>query len=105
MAGKVTQIHKLVESALQKWEETRDSDKKLILAVWYLQNPNYEQDFRKFFLGQGANPETIRRIRQKLQEQGKYLGSKLVEEARFDKFKDMRNTKYASVSFIDDILN
>lgn len=94
------QIQKLVEQALNTWEETRDSDRKLMLAVWYLQNPEYESNFRKFFLNQAASPETVRRIRQKLQEQGKYLASKNVDDARFEKFRDMHYSK-ASFSNIN----
>lgn len=96
------QVQKLVEQALQTWEETRDSDRKLMLAVWYLQDPEYESNFRKFFLDEAASPETIRRMRQKLQEQGKYLASKKVEDARFEKFRDMHYSR-ASLSNINQI--
>lgn len=98
------QIQSLVEKALQTWEETRDSDRKLMLAVWYLQNPEYEVNFRKFFLEQAASPETIRRIRQKLQEQGKYPASKKIEDQRYQKFTQMKGYGSASVSFIDEVL-
>lgn len=98
------QIQTLVEQALQTWEETRDSDRKLMLAVWYLQDPEYETNFRKFFTERAANPETIRRIRQKLQEQGKYPASKKVEDQRFNKFNQMRSYGNASVDYINEIL-
>lgn len=82
----------LVEKALQKWPETRNSDKKLILAVWYLQNPDYELDFRNFFQNKAISPETIRRQRQKLQEQGLYRADEEVEEKRYNLFKMARAT-------------
>lgn len=85
------QAHKLVEEALSTWAETRDSDKKLMLSVWYLQNPNYLDDFKTFFKEKAISPETITRCRRKLQEEGLYLASKKVEEERFKKFSQMRN--------------
>ena len=104
MAGKVTQIHKLVEQALSNWEETRDSDKKLMLSVWYLQDPNYEQHFKQFFKEKAATPESITRVRRKLQEQGKYQASKTVDNERFNKFNNMRNYGSHSVEDIDNTL-
>ncbi len=88
---------KLVEKALQQWPETRNSDKKLILAVWYLQDPDYEENFRHFFQNKALSPETIRRTRQKLQEQGKYRADEEVEEQRYDLFKMGRATAGTSV--------
>lgn len=88
---------KLVEKALQQWPETRNSDKKLILAVWYLQDPDYEENFRHFFQNKALSPETIRRTRQKLQEQGKYRADEEVEEKRYDLFKMGRATAGTSV--------
>jgi len=82
----------LTERALQKYPETRSDDKKLILAVWYLQNPDYELDFRKFFQYKAISPETIRRTRQKLQMEGKYKATEEVEEQRYDLFKQARMT-------------
>lgn len=87
----------LTERALQRYPETRNDDKKLILAVWYLQNPDYERDFRKFFQYKAISPETIRRTRQKLQEQGLYPATEEVEEKRYDLFKQARMTAGATV--------
>jgi hypothetical protein len=87
----------LTEKALQLYPETRSDDKKLILAVWYLQNPDYELDFRKFFQYKAISPETIRRTRQKLQMDGKYRATEEVEEKRFDLFRQARATAGATV--------
>ncbi|MCA9345757.1 hypothetical protein KC871_04055 [Candidatus Saccharibacteria bacterium] len=92
----------LVEKALQKWPETRNSDKKLILAVWYLQNPDYELDFRNFFQNKAISPETIRRQRQKLQEQGLYKSNEKIEQYRYELFKNARWSRGATVA--EDIL-
>lgn len=84
------QISWYVERALKAWPETRDSDRKLILAVWWLQDNDYESHFKSFFNHKAIMPETITRCRRKLQEQGKYPASKKVEEERFNKFKAVR---------------
>ena len=92
----------LVERALQTWPATRDSDRKLILAVWWLQDNNYENDFRRFFINKAIMPESITRCRRKLQEQGLYPASKEVTENRFNKFKEMRYSK-GNLQIIDSL--
>ena len=79
-----------VERALKSWPETRDSDRKLILAVWWLQDNDYESHFRSFFSHKAIMPETITRCRRKLQEQGQYKASSKVEEGRYNRFKAVR---------------
>jgi len=92
-----------VERALSSWPETRDSDKKLILAVWWLQDNDYEQHFRKFFKETAIMPDTITRCRRKLQENGKYSASPQVDEARFNKFRQV--VMAAPVSEAEYIMN
>ena len=90
-------MSKLVEKALQQWPETRNSDRKLILAVWFLQDPNYEDNFRHFFQNKAISPETIRRARQKFQMDGKYRATEEIEEQRYKLFEKARGTAGASV--------
>jgi hypothetical protein len=52
----------------------RDSDLKLIACIWYSEVPNINdltayEFLQKFSNGELSNPESIRRSRQKLQEQ------------------------------------
>lgn len=94
----------LVEQALQNYPETRDSDKKLMLRVWTMQDPFYDSHFEEFFLHKGFNPETIRRMRQKLQEQGKYPASKKVNEKRYEKFTQMQGYGSATVETVNETL-
>ena len=51
----------------------RDDDNKLISNIWYSQIKNREltafQFLQEFSLGKVANPQSIRRIRRKLQEE------------------------------------
>ena len=81
-----------VERALKSWPATRDSDRKLMLAVWWLQDNDYDQHFKEFFKEKAIMPESITRCRRKLQEQGKYRASPEAEEDRYNKFKQMRET-------------
>lgn len=87
------QISSVVERALSTWPATRDSDRKLIIAVWWLQDNNYQDNFKEFFLHKAYMPESITRCRRKLQESGKYRANKQAEEDRYNKFKDMRYTR------------
>lgn len=94
-------VSQLVEDALKRWPQTRDSDKKLILAVWSEQGLRLTPEQKKLFY-QVASPESITRCRRKLQEQGKYPASKSVEEQRFKKFKEYKDNfgqQYAKSMF------
>lgn len=93
-------VSQIVEHALKQWPSTRDSDRKLILAVWWLQDNDYESHFREFFKAKAIMPETITRCRRKFQEQGKYRASEAVEEDRYNKFKEARGTAGQSVTEI-----
>lgn len=63
-----------VEMLLIKYPQLKDNDNRLIAFFWYNQigkkiNDISGYDFLKYFSnGNLTNPETIRRIRQKLQE-------------------------------------
>lgn len=90
-------MSKLVEKALQQWPETRNSDRKLILAVWFLQDPNYEDNFRHFFQNKAISPETIRRTRQKFQMDGKYRATEEIEEQRYKLFEKAKESAGATI--------
>ena len=65
-------VEGLVKHCLKECPETRSSDRKLMLRVWELQGFRLSSKKQAFFLKVAA-PETIRRIRQKLNEIGQYL--------------------------------
>ena len=88
----------LTERALAKWSITRSDDRKLILAVWWLQDNDFDNHFKEFFKNKAIMPETITRCRRKLQEQGRYRASKEVEEDRYNKFKEAKGTAGQSVT-------
>ena len=87
----MTRNQRLVEKALTELPITRGSDRHLILAVWHYQNPEWRLDPAKWVLGQAIMPDTITRIRRKLQEQGKYLPEEKIVEERYSRFKEVRS--------------
>lgn len=95
----------VVEEILKTRPKARNSDRDLIACVWYkyglvLTSEQYDK------LSEVPTAETIRRIRQKLQEQGKYLADKDVRKAREDKSMVVQqNAPTASVNTMDRILS
>lgn len=89
MLGKVRNISKLVEEVLSFMPNTRDSDQDLILNVWSLQGIEFTIKQREQ-IRRAASPESIRRTRQKLQEQGKYLGQPKVKQERYLRSLEMQ---------------
>lgn len=68
--------NKAVERMLQLHPDTRGDDRKLIMRVWEMYNFGFSEQQRKLFLGHRLpSTETIRRTRQKLQQEGRYLPS------------------------------
>lgn len=83
----------LVEQILSEYPRARYDDKFLQLKVWELQGLTLDLKQMGIFLGKGISaPESIRRTRQKLQECGKYLPVKEVQQARKDKADSFRQT-------------
>jgi len=82
-------ISEQVENILKFSKDARNSDKELIIL--YMQKfgmdltPQQIQTFREM-----PSTETIRRVRQQLQEQGKYEADDSVNEARYNKFTKVR---------------
>lgn len=100
-------VSRYVERAMTAWPDTRDSDRKLILAVWWLQDNDYDSHFKAFFKEKAIMPESITRCRRKLQEEGRYLASQQAVEDRFNKFQQMREVapRTHNVDDVMDILN
>jgi len=76
--GKVSTIASIVKKLLIKHPELKDNDKRLILNVWAYQEPELNENkytvsfkmFSEMFKdGKLSSPESIRRSRQKLQEE------------------------------------
>ncbi len=74
-------VSKVVEQVLSTSREARNSDKELLLRVMERFGLFLSESQRQKFL---AMPqfETIRRIRQKIQESGKYLADQTIRRER-----------------------
>jgi len=77
-----------VKDLLVKHPHLRDSDNKLIASIWYneseqsLHNITAHQFLKNFCAGYHSSPESIRRIRQKIQEQEVELRGKSYKERK-----------------------
>lgn len=80
-----------VEAILKYDVASRSSDKRLV--VIFLQKSGLdltEEQIKKFYAMDDL--WTVRRCRQKIQEEGKYLATKEVEDYRYKRFKQVRET-------------
>ena len=86
----ILSISKLVKSVLLNAPKTRDDDNLLTLKVWAIQHPELRSkkeltfiDFsREFLKGKFANTESIRRSRQKLQQENPSLRGEHYKERK-----------------------
>lgn len=81
-------ISDIVAKALNDDPQARSDDRKLLLGVWAEQGLILLESQRSIFMYQIASSETIRRIRQKLQEQGKYVAAEPIRRHR--KFRGLQ---------------
>lgn len=65
-----------------------DDDKRLIASIWYLEGWTDENLYAN--LKKVSSPETIRRTRAKLVEEGIIKPSKEIQEARYEEYKQAR---------------
>lgn len=85
---------KQVEDILKMDKSTRNSD--MLLYIAYLgRNGIHLSLQQKSAMMNLSSPETVGRIRRKLQEDGKYLPDEAVDEARFNKFKEVKNNTHS----------
>lgn len=79
----------LIENILRERTQTRSDDKMLILAVWDQLGLKLTREQIEIFYDLPST-ETIRRVRQKFQEDGKYLASDKVQQYREAKSQEMQ---------------
>lgn len=77
-----------IEALVKQNPALADDDKKLIASIWYLEGWTDKDLYDK--LKSVSSPETIRRTRAKLVEEGVIKPSKEVEEWRYQEFKQAR---------------
>ena len=93
-----------VARVLDQKPEARDNDKLLMLYVWQIEGLNLSESQLKKWK-EVSSPESIRRMRQKFQEEGQYLASPEVEERRYQMYTETRNaipTAPAAISWLSD---
>jgi hypothetical protein len=95
----------LVEWALKHDNNTRNNDWDLILKVWHEEGLHLSYQQQDFLKTHCSKPETIRRLRQKFQEQGDYLPSEQVEQVRYQKSVDTRQASQSNVKDLEDSLD
>lgn len=84
-------ISQQVRSILEHVPLTRSSDKELL--VTYMQKSGMALTPKQIEIFKDMpSTETLRRIRQKIQEGGEFLATKEVEEARFNKYKQTKGS-------------
>ncbi len=84
-------VKKRVELLLSRYDDLRDSDNKLITIMWYHEigiDKCHEMsaiDFLQMFSeGKLTSAESIRRCRQKLQEENEHLRGKMYSQRKTD---------------------
>lgn len=85
--------------------QARDNDKLLMLQVWEIEGFFLTDNQKKAFM-KSSSPESIRRMRQKMQEEGKYRASEVVEQKRYELYtetKDAINAAPAAISWLSDV--
>lgn len=84
-------IRQNVEAILRDYPETRNDDKLLMLRYWeIIDGINFGANFESQFRFQATMPESIRRARQLVQEEGLYLPTSAVAASRRSKEVQMR---------------
>ena len=80
--------HKILR-AIADVPEAANDDKLLISLIWKVEGWNYSKSIF-WNLTHVSSPETIRRTRQKLVEEGEIKPSEATTEARYQEFKQAR---------------
>lgn len=81
-------MRKMILALVRSNPELANDDKKLIAAVWYLEGWRDASLYTN--LKRVSSPETIRRTRAKLVEEGLIKPSKQVQEWRYKEYKQVR---------------
>jgi predicted solute-binding protein len=74
MLNDIKTIHNLVKKFLGEDLRTRDDDTYLLFKVWKHQGFEIPEPLATKIINNAVPPESVRRVRQKLQEGGEYQG-------------------------------
>jgi hypothetical protein len=104
MRGIAMRVKDKVARILDQKPEARDNDKLLMLQVWEIEGFYLSDKQREAFM-RISSPESIRRMRQKFQEEGQYLASPEVDEKRYQMYvetKDAIQSAPSAISWLAD---
>lgn len=93
----------IIKNILGTDRQARNSDRHLILKVWERQGLYLLPDQKEKFYHDVASAESIRRTRQKLQEEGKYPADQIIQATR--QFKGAQVQQNIPVTDADDVEN
>lgn len=88
MYKEIKKVKPLVEEVLKYSQLARNCDKELIIRVWDRCGLILSPEQRAIWF-KTPSTESIRRTRQKIQSEGKYLADKQIREAREENRKNM----------------
>lgn len=82
----MTKLHDIVKDLLEKNPTLRDSDRKLIWQVWVIDGSVKDGYLDSNSFMDATHPESVRRVRQKIQENHPHLqSSKAIQLAKKEK--------------------
>lgn len=99
------QCNKTVRAILTLYPETRDNDNLLLLKVWETEDPELENKFYTYFSnmflsGKLSHFESVRRTRQKLQQEYPHLrGKRYIERQTKQKEETEQELGYVKTPF------
>jgi hypothetical protein len=83
LKGKLSDTETAIRYILAHFPEARSNDKLLMLIYWEMFDKiTIPKEFKQAFLHEATHPETITRMRRKIQEEGNYLPRQEILEAR-----------------------
>jgi len=89
MINDLKQGKQIVKQVLSECPDARDNDTLLLIKVWEIQGYFIPTMIRTHLIFHGFKPESVRRWRQKLQENGQFLGTKRLQKmGEADRVKD-----------------
>lgn len=89
MLNDMRRAKNIVKSVLESYPDTRDDDIELLFKCWEEQEIYLSAAIQEEIHIKGLRPESVRRMRQRLQEAGEFLGTKrLAKLGEADRVKD-----------------
>lgn len=102
---KPSKLTRIVRQVMKTYPNTRNNDHDLIIGVYYALGFQMTAEQRKKF-HELPTPETVTRLRRKLQEKGEYLPAEAVRKFRRHKSLEVQqNAPTASAERLEDVLS